>query len=344
MTEQHETTEQSGEPASTRNAEPASPEKQKAGRRRKLVIVGADVVVLALVLGFGIPWAIESLNTVSTDDAFVNGHVTFVAPRVRGQVARVRVDDNNRVHRGDPLAELDKESYRTAVAVKKAAVDTAEADLKLAIATVRGIEAEARSRRWRAPSNAWCTDCISRRSSRCSYHMVDSLSLDSSLPRRYHASDTGDHLRPFLQHRGMAVTNMNRKVGVACTLQLAQPFAKRRPGAGDGHGADELGGTNLMLLRAQEHQVAAMVLQVARIGRLVALVDLPVLLHQRRERGWDAAAEIAELFPLDQVVQGDGRVRAGLRPGARAVERLTFGEHAAATERRDDSRCWVDAG
>src|SRR5215204_5856161 len=124
--------------------------------------------------------------------------------------------------------------------------------------------------RW-APSNAWCTDCVSRRSSRCSYHMVDSLSLDSSLLRGYHASDSGNHLRPFLQHRGMAVTNMNRKVGVACTFQLAQPFAKRRPGAGEGHGADELGGANLMLLRAQEHQVAAMVLQVARIGRLVAL-------------------------------------------------------------------------
>ena len=99
-----------------------------------------------------------------------------------------------------------------------------------------------------------------------------------------------------------------------------------------------------MLLRAQEHQVAAVVLQVARIGRLIALVDLPVLLHQRREHRRDAAAEIAELFPLDQVVQGDSRVRAGLRAGARAVERLTFGQHAAAAERRDDARCWVDAG
>ena len=70
-------------------------------------------------------------------------------PRVRGQVARVLVDDNNRVRRGDLLVELDKEPYRTAVAVKKAAVDTAQADLQAANATVRGIEAEARSRRWK---------------------------------------------------------------------------------------------------------------------------------------------------------------------------------------------------
>ena len=98
-----------------------------------------------------------------------------------------------------------------------------------------------------------------------------------------------------------------------------------------------------MLLRAQEHQVAAVVLQVARIGRLVALVDLPVLLHQGRECRRDAPAEITELFPLDQVVQDDGRVRAGLRAGARAVERLTLGKHAAAAERRGDARCRLDA-
>src|SRR6202007_1133877 len=41
-----------------------------------------------------------------------------------------------------------KEPYQTAIAVKRAAVDTAKADLQAAIATVRGIEAEARSRRW----------------------------------------------------------------------------------------------------------------------------------------------------------------------------------------------------
>jgi membrane fusion protein, multidrug efflux system len=114
-----------------------------------MLLGAAGAVVLAAVLAVGIPWILNALNTVSTDDAYVNGHVTFVAGRVRGQVARVLVDDNNRVHQGDLLVELDKEPYRTAVAVKKAAVDTAEADLKLAIATARGIEADARSRYWK---------------------------------------------------------------------------------------------------------------------------------------------------------------------------------------------------
>src|SRR5580704_13567841 len=116
-------------------------------RKKQLLIglLGAAVIAAAV---FGIPWIRFVLSTVSTDDAYVNGHVTFVAPRVRGQVARVLVDDNNRVHKGDLLVELDKEPFRDAVAVKKAAVDTAQADLEAARATVRGIEAQAVSRRW----------------------------------------------------------------------------------------------------------------------------------------------------------------------------------------------------
>ena len=106
-------------------------------------------VVLAIGVVFGVPWIREILTTVSTDDAYVNGHVTFVAARVPGQVSRVLVDDNNRVHQGDLLAELDPEPYEVIVAVKKAAVDTAKADLAAAKANVRGVEARASSQRWK---------------------------------------------------------------------------------------------------------------------------------------------------------------------------------------------------
>ena len=114
-----------------------------------MLLGAAGFTLLIVILAVGIPWSMSALNTVSTDDAFVNGHVTFVAARVRGQVTRVAVDDNNRVRRGDVLVELDKEPYLTAVAVKAAAVDTAKADLQAAISTVRSIEAEARGRRWK---------------------------------------------------------------------------------------------------------------------------------------------------------------------------------------------------
>ena len=92
------------------------------------------------------------LNTVSTDDAYVNGHVTFVAPRVAGQVSRVLVDDNYRVKRGDLLVQLDKEPYQVQVAIKRAAVGAAEADLVAAEAQVRGLEAIGGSQRWQLQS------------------------------------------------------------------------------------------------------------------------------------------------------------------------------------------------
>ena len=120
---------------------------QRITRRQTLLIGVLGAVVIAAAV-FAVPRIRFALSTVSTDDAFVNGHVTFVAPRVHGQVSRVLVDDNNRVHKGDLLVELDKEPFRDAVAVKKAAVDTAQADLEAARASVRGIEAQARSRRW----------------------------------------------------------------------------------------------------------------------------------------------------------------------------------------------------
>jgi len=96
-----------------------------------------------------IPWVEILLNTVSTDDAYVNGHVTFVAPRVAGQVSRVLVDDNYRVKKGDLLVQLDKEPYQVQVDIKKAAVVNAEADVKAAQAQVRGTLALARSQRWK---------------------------------------------------------------------------------------------------------------------------------------------------------------------------------------------------
>jgi membrane fusion protein (multidrug efflux system) len=135
--------------------EPKSPGGPSPGfrsTRRRWLLIGAVIVILVFAGVFGIPQVRLALATVSTDDAYVNGHVTFVAPRVSGQISRVLVDDNNRVSKGDLLAQIDKEPFEIAVSQKKAAVDTANADLQAAIAGVRAIEAEARSRRWKLQS------------------------------------------------------------------------------------------------------------------------------------------------------------------------------------------------
>jgi membrane fusion protein (multidrug efflux system) len=133
-------------------ARPSAAKVNPPQRRRllKRLLIGAvAATILGIVVVVGIPWIKEILTTVSTDDAYVNGHVTFVSARVPGQVSKVLVDDNNRVHKGGLLAELDKEPYEVIVAIKKAAVDTAKANLAAAEASVRGIEAKAWSQRWK---------------------------------------------------------------------------------------------------------------------------------------------------------------------------------------------------
>jgi membrane fusion protein (multidrug efflux system) len=138
----------SNSPQTPQESSPVPQEARKATWKRKLLAGVLGIAVLTALVVFGIPLIEQMLNTVSTDDAYVNGHVTFVAPRVGGQISRVLVDDNNRVRKGDLLAELDKEPYRVVVSEKQAAVDTAKADLQAASASVRAIEAQAWSARW----------------------------------------------------------------------------------------------------------------------------------------------------------------------------------------------------
>jgi membrane fusion protein (multidrug efflux system) len=111
----------------------------------KWAIGGVLLIILLITVG---PWILNLLNTVSTDDAYVNGHVTFVAPRVGGQVERVLVDDNNRVHKGDVLVQLDKEPYEVQVRIAQAAVTAEEADLVAVTAQTRGAEGQVRSLRF----------------------------------------------------------------------------------------------------------------------------------------------------------------------------------------------------
>lgn len=132
------------ESAREQNARTARPVAAK--RPLWMWLVGGALALLVLVEAM--PRIINAVRTVSTDDAYVNGHVTFVAPRIPGQVAHVLVDDNNRVGRGNLLVQLDKEPYRVQVDIAKAALTIAEADLGAAQAKVRGLAGLARSQRF----------------------------------------------------------------------------------------------------------------------------------------------------------------------------------------------------
>ena len=125
---------------------PVRPAAIRGARRWRSRLIGVAILPVALIAG--VPWVRQSLNTVSTDDAYVNGHVTLVAPRVAGKVVRVLVDDNNRVRKGQLLLQLDKEPFQVQVNIARAAVEASRADLVAAQAQVRGAEGQTRSLRF----------------------------------------------------------------------------------------------------------------------------------------------------------------------------------------------------
>ncbi len=92
------------------------------------------LVLVAVIIGlggaaYGHSWWTHGRFTESTDDAYVGGDVTVIAPKVAGFVEQVLVTDNQAVHAGDLLVKLDDRDYRTAYANALAAVEVREASL-----------------------------------------------------------------------------------------------------------------------------------------------------------------------------------------------------------------------
>lgn len=97
---------------------------------KKRVIIPAIMAVMFLAAG--IYFIIHSLHYQETDDAFVEGHIISIAPRVSGPVLKLLVDDNEEVKKGQLLLEIDPNDYITALKQKEATLEEAKASLNMA--------------------------------------------------------------------------------------------------------------------------------------------------------------------------------------------------------------------
>src|SRR5215469_9016559 len=89
-----------------------------------LVIVGAVVLVLRV-------WAIVQHHP-RTDDAIAIANVVGIAPRVRGQICKINVQDNQAVNIGDVMFEIDPADYEQALEKAKSALATLEQQIEVA--------------------------------------------------------------------------------------------------------------------------------------------------------------------------------------------------------------------
>ncbi len=145
------------DPGGTRIAgeQPKDPPRPSFWRRNRkwFILAAIAAVIVWAILRFGVPRIRDALNTVSTDDAFVAGHVTYVSPRIDDVVVEVLVDQNDRVEPGDLLVRLDREPFRIAVEQAESAVEEARANLAQARAQVESQLALARGN-WFRRKNA----------------------------------------------------------------------------------------------------------------------------------------------------------------------------------------------
>jgi multidrug efflux system membrane fusion protein len=93
---------------------------RSARRRRALVFCG-------VVLGVFVLWELVTTFVAYTSDAYVLSDLVSVAPEVTGRIESVAIRDDQAVHRGDLLAQIDPEPFRLALAAVQASVRQAAA-------------------------------------------------------------------------------------------------------------------------------------------------------------------------------------------------------------------------
>src|SRR5689334_8491980 len=76
--------------------------------RARLVLFCILLVAVAGAAGY---WYVTK-DIATTDDAYTDGHAITIAPQVAGVVTSLAVNDNQRVHTGDLLLQIDPASYQ----------------------------------------------------------------------------------------------------------------------------------------------------------------------------------------------------------------------------------------
>ncbi|EJN07176.1 HlyD family secretion protein [Herbaspirillum sp. YR522] len=104
------------------------PPSSTPGRRGWLKLLLLAMVAIALV-AWGVYWFSVGRHVEGTDDAYVGGDITVIAPKVAGNIEQVLVQDNQAVRAGEVLVKLDQRDFLAALARARAAVAAQQAAL-----------------------------------------------------------------------------------------------------------------------------------------------------------------------------------------------------------------------
>jgi membrane fusion protein, multidrug efflux system len=108
----------------------------------RLYLAGAiflGVVAVAAIVA----WWLHARHYEDSDDAFIDTHIVLVSAQISGRVSQIPVEDNQRVHKGQILVEIDPADVKAKLAQVEAQQDQAEKQYQQSIANEHGAEAQA---------------------------------------------------------------------------------------------------------------------------------------------------------------------------------------------------------
>jgi membrane fusion protein, multidrug efflux system len=100
-------------------------EKEKKPLYKRPLFIYAAALLLIIGLIFGVRYYLHAISHESTDDAFIDGHIIRISPKVSGYVVKLLITDNQHVNAGDLLLEIDPRDYEVRLAQARANLQSA---------------------------------------------------------------------------------------------------------------------------------------------------------------------------------------------------------------------------
>lgn len=101
-------------------------------RSRLPIYVVSGIVGLCLIVGAA--WWLYARQFEKTDDAFIEGNISLVTPKIGSHVQKIHVEENQFVKKGDLLIELDSREAEAKLEQARASLQTAQARKAKALA------------------------------------------------------------------------------------------------------------------------------------------------------------------------------------------------------------------
>lgn len=193
------------------NAAQVPPSDSNGTRRRRLFIFA--LVCMLLAAGYAIYWLLVARHIVSTDNAYVQGHVVQVTPLTPGTVITVDVDDTDTVQAGQTLVRLDPADSRLAL-------DEAEAQLAQTVREVHAL----------FTGNEALEALVGMRKAELERSETERSRLQADLDRRRNLLRDGAISAEDLQHRrsALAAAEAAHTGALAALSEAREQLAKNR--------------------------------------------------------------------------------------------------------------------